>query len=119
MDEQTRQYRLTPAYDVLDTRLHLPQETRTALKLFKDDFETESYQANAFYAYDDFVEFARRLELVEARVQRILKQMIEKQAEIFALVDRSRLPGECKRLYKEHVQDSIKALSHSHARLHS
>jgi serine/threonine-protein kinase HipA len=114
-EEQTREYRLTPAYDLLNTRLHLPNETRTALALFKDDFETASYQANAFYAYDDFAELARRLQLVETRFARIMKEFVEKKEMVFSFVDRSRLPDECKQLYKDHVRDSINALSYSYA----
>src|SRR6202030_3091681 len=66
-NEQTGEYNLTPAYDLLNTRLHLPDESRTALELFKDDFETESYKANGYYAYDDFVVLAQSLRRVEIR----------------------------------------------------
>jgi serine/threonine-protein kinase HipA len=112
-NEQTGEYNLTPAYDLLNTRLHLPNELRTALSLFKDDFETASYQANAFYAYDDFVAFAQRLGLVEKRYKRILQSFIDKKEAVFSLIDSSVLPDEWKRLYKEHVQDSVQALSYS------
>jgi serine/threonine-protein kinase HipA len=115
MESQTSQYRLTPAYDLLDTRLHLPNETRTALELFKDEFETASFKANAFYAHDDFREFARRLLLEDARAERILNGFVEKKDEIYALVDRSQLSDECKQLYKEHVQDSMKAIAYSYS----
>lgn len=112
-NEQTGEYNLSPAYDLMNTRLHLPDESRTALELFKDDFETESYKANAFYAHDDFVEFARRLGLVEKRYRRILTSYITRQDDVFALIDGSALPAECKALYKEHVQDRVRALAHS------
>ncbi len=112
-NEETGEYNLTPAYDLLNTRLHLPNETRTALDLFKDDFETESYKANAFYAYDDFVVFAQRLGLVEIRYRRILEKFIAAQEAVFALIDCSMLPEECKQLYKEHVIDMGQALSYS------
>ncbi len=111
--EQTGEYRLTPAYDLLNTRLHLPNETPTALDLFKDDFETESYKANAFYAYDDFVVFAQRFGLVEKRYKRMLQSFIDGKEAVFSLIDCSRLPEECKRLYKEHVQDRVQAISYS------
>ncbi len=111
--EQTGEYNLTPAYDLLNTRLHLPDESRTALELFKDDFETESYKANAFYAYDDFVVFAQRLGLVEIRYQRILEQFIAEQEAVFSLIDCSMLPDKCKQLYKGHVKDRRQALSYS------
>ncbi|MBY0230469.1 MAG: hypothetical protein K2W96_14385, partial [Gemmataceae bacterium] len=102
-------------YDLLDTRLHLPHESRTALELFKDEFETESFQANAFYAYDDFAEFARRLGLVETRFKRIMERFIGCREEVFSLITRSTLADECKRLYESHVEDRIKAFSHSFA----
>jgi serine/threonine-protein kinase HipA len=116
-DEATSQYNLTPAYDLLNTRLHMPEETRTALELFKDGFETESFRANAFYAYDDFAEFAKRLGLIEKRFQRILEMFVSKEKEVRELVDRSMLSEECKSLYKGHVNDRIRALSHSLAGL--
>ncbi len=112
-NEHTGEYNLTPAYDLLNTRLHLPDESRTALELFKGDFETESYRANAFYAYDDFVVFAQRLGLVEMRYRRILEQFIAGQEAVFSLIDCSMLPEECKQLYKGHVQDRVRALSYS------
>ncbi len=110
--EDTGEYRLTPAYDLLDTRLHLPDESRTALGLFKDGFETESFKANGFYAYDDFVELARRFGVVRPRYERILKGFVDKKDDIFAFIERSTLQEDCKQLYKAHVGDSIMALSH-------
>jgi serine/threonine-protein kinase HipA len=115
--EDTGEYRLTPAYDLLNTRLHLATETRMALDLFKDDFTTESYKANAFYAHDDFAVFAQRLRLVETRYKRTLQTFVDRTKAVFSLIDRSNLPDDCKQLYKEHVEDSIKALSYSYGGL--
>lgn len=112
-DDATGQYHLTPAYDLLNTRLHLPDETRTALELFKDEFETESFRANAFHACDDFAELAKRLGLVEKRSKRILETFIGNGAEVEAMIDASGLSDECKGLYKAHVRDRIRELSHS------
>jgi serine/threonine-protein kinase HipA len=113
-NEEYGDYTLTPAYDLLNTRLHVPDETRTALPLFKDDFQTESYQANAFYAFDDFQELAKRLGLHEARFARIMHAAVAKEGEVFSLIDRSALSEECKQSYKEGVRDSIRALSYSY-----
>lgn len=110
--DDSGEYRLTPAYDLLNTRLHVPDESYLALKLFKDDYETESFKANSFYAYDDFVEFAKRLGLVQVRYERILQGFIDKQGEVNAMIDGSALPGDCKELYKGHVENSVKALKH-------
>jgi len=112
-DEETGEYNLTPAYDLLNTRLHVPNESRTALELFKDDFETESYKANAFYAYDDFVTFAQKLGLIESRYKKILETFISKQEDVNLLIGCSRLSEECKALYSEHVKDRVRAFSSS------
>lgn len=45
-------YRLTPAYDLLNTALHVNDGNGLALSLFEDDFETPSFKANAYLAYD-------------------------------------------------------------------
>lgn len=115
--EDTQEYRLTPAYDLLNSRLHVPTETRMALDLFKDNVTTESYKANAFYAYDDFVLFAQKLDLVETRYKRILQRFVDSQEAMFSLIDRSLLPDDCKQLYKQHVQDSVRALAYSYSGL--
>jgi serine/threonine-protein kinase HipA len=114
-NEQYGDYTLTPAYDLLNTRLHVPNEERTALALFKDDFETDSYKANGYYAYDDFRELAKRLGLLETRSRLILQSVIDRKAAVFSLIERSALAEECKRLYKSHIQDSIRAFSYSYA----
>ncbi len=112
-NEQTGEYNLSPAYDLLNTRLHLPDESRTALELFKDGFETESYKANAYYAYDDFVVFAQKLGLVESRSKRILEEVITSGEAVLFLIECSMLPKECQQLYGKHVEDRIRALSGS------
>lgn len=116
-DDTTSQYNLTPAYDLLNTRLHLPDESRTALDLFEDDFETASYTKQAFYAYDDFAELAKRLGLVETRFRRIMEMFIGKENDVEAMIDASELPNECKGLYKDHVRDRVAALADSLAKL--
>lgn len=114
-NEESGDYTLSPAYDLLCTRLHAPDETRTALDLFKDDFETESYRINAYYAYDDFRELANRLGLHPGRFKRFMQSAVSKEPGIFSLIDRSALSAECKQVYKDSVRDSIRALSYSFA----
>jgi serine/threonine-protein kinase HipA len=114
-NEESGDYTLSPAYDLLCTRLHAPDETRTALNLFKDDFETESYRINGYYAYDDFQELANRLGLHPGRFKRFMQSAVSKESAIFSLVDRSALSEECKQVYKESVRDSLRALSYSFA----
>ena len=114
-NEESGDYTLSPAYDLLCTRLHVPYETRTALALFKDDFETESYRINAYYAYDDFQELANRLGLHAGRFKRFMQFAVSKEAEMSSVIDRSLLSEQCKQVYKDSVRDSIRALSYSYA----
>ena len=102
-NEEGGDYTLTPAYDLLNTRLHVPNESRTALSLFKGDFETESHRINGFYAYDDFQELANRLGLHPGRFQRFMHTTVSKEPEMFSLIDRSVLTEQCRQLYKDHV----------------
>ena len=62
-----------------------------ALELFMG--ETESYNADAFYAYDDFAQLTKRPELVKNRPNRILEAFIGKGSEVEAMVDAS---GHCR-----------------------
>ena len=73
-----KRFSTTPAYDLLNTRLHVPNEFRTALPLFKGDFETESHRINGFYACDDFQELANRLGLHPGRFQRFMHTTVSK-----------------------------------------
>jgi len=105
---------LTPAYDLLNTRLHLPHESIMALQLFMNDFQTESFQRNGFYARDDFYEFGIRIGIMPQRVNRILDTIVVRSTRIAGLVSRSWLPEELKTQYNEMVEDRAKALSYSY-----
>lgn len=60
-------YRLAPAYDLLSTSLHFPEEFPLALDLFRDGELTPSFEALGFWTGADFLELARRWELVATR----------------------------------------------------
>ena len=106
-------YDLTPAYDLLNTSLHIPYEqSRTALDLFKDedDFKTPFYEANGFYGTPDFMEFAKRIGVVEKRASRFIKQAIDAVPAMEKMLDKSFLSEQGKAKYKESIRDRAKAL---------
>lgn len=109
-------YLLTPAYDLLNTRLHLPNETTMALPLFKDDYHTESYKRNGFYAHDDFFEFGIKIGITENRANRFLDTIVGYDTEMEALIQRSFLGDELTEQYVEMVSERRKALSYSFSR---
>lgn len=104
-------YRLTPAYDILNTRFHLPNEAGdTALDLFKDDFEAVSYKTNAFYAKDDFFLLGERIGMKPARINMLLDKFAGGFADLESLIQRSAFKESSKKSYLDLVRDRIKRL---------
>ena len=97
---------LTPAYDLLCTRIHSPGEADMALTLFKDRF-TETYDAHGFYTYDDFLEFGKVLGIKKSRVVKIIEEFNGKEEGIDKLVDTSFLRDDVKQLYKQTYKDKL------------
>lgn len=114
-DASRDMYRVTPAYDLVNTRIHLPDETAMALDLFADGYETESYRANGFFARDDFTAFGQRIGLNPDRVRRFIDGVCDKEREIVSLLEASFLNEDLKHLYREHVRDRIRALRYSYS----
>ncbi|MBT1696017.1 HipA domain-containing protein [Fulvivirgaceae bacterium PWU4] len=102
-------YILTPAYDLLCTRIHSSGEADMALTLFKDRF-TEAYDAHGFYTYDDFLEFGSVLGIKESRVGKIIDEFNGKEERIDQLVDASFLRDDLRAFYKQTYKDKLTRL---------
>ena len=112
--EEYGDYHLSPAYDLVNTKIHLPQEGDTALEIFKGDFQTESYGINGKYCMDDFTEFGKRLGLKERRMNKILREFTRDNLhEVEGLIMRSFLSDELKKRYVELVKERIARLEYS------
>ena len=109
-------YILSPAYDLINTKLHL-DDTAIALSngLFKDDYSTPSFEANGFYAYDDFYEFGLKIGLVKSRLIKILDKFRSRSGKVQALIKRSFLNEEMKKMYSSSYENRLKALNYSMA----
>ena len=105
-------YELTPAYDLINTSLHA-DGFRTALDLFKDEenYNGKFFKDNGFYGASDFLEFARRIGIVEKRAQKFILDITAHIPEMDEMLDKSFLSDEAKVLYKERIRDRAKALS--------
>lgn len=111
-------YVLSPAYDLINTRLHV-KDPELALKdgMFKDDYYTPSYEANGFLAYDDFWEFGLKIGLIKSRLAKILYEFRTPKSEVGDLTERSYLDETCKKLYLGTYQTRLKALNNSFSKL--
>jgi serine/threonine-protein kinase HipA len=102
-------YMLTPAYDLLCTRIHSAQESDMALPLLKDRF-TDAFQVQGFYTLPDFKEIGRVIGIKDSRVARIINEFNGKDESIDHLVDRSFLKDEIKVDFKSYYKDKLKRI---------
>lgn len=93
-------YLLSPAYDLINTRLHV-DDTDFALSkgLFVDNFKSEQYKKNGHPSIQDFIEFAKRIGVSETRVEKLLYPFTQKQPLVETLVNNSFLNEANKRGY--------------------
>jgi len=105
-------FELSPAYDLMNTSLHA-SDSRTALDMFKDEdsFQTDFYRDNGFYGAADFMEFAKRIGIVETRALRFVKDIVAHVPEMDSMLGQSFLSDEAKRQYRESIRDRVKALT--------
>ena len=102
-------YVLTPAYDLIATSLHFPDEARTALDLF-DDFETESFRQNAFYRRPDFLKLAECYGMSRVRAERVLDRFAVNKDTVLDLIGRSFLSALAKADYRTRFMDRLQAM---------
>jgi len=100
LESENGDYFLSPAYDLINTRLHV-DDTDFALDrgLFADNFESESYKKTLHRGKEDFMEFAKRIGVREDRLEKLLAPFLLKQDKTEMLVNRSFLSTQNKREY--------------------
>ena len=93
-------YLLSPAYDLVNTKLHM-DDSDFALNrgLFADNFKSDTYKKGGHPSKTDFIEFAKRIGVTEGRVEKLLSPFLEKQPFMETLVSRSFLSDANKRGY--------------------
>jgi serine/threonine-protein kinase HipA len=103
-------YVLTPAYDLLCTSLHFPNEARTALDMF-ETFESDSFKRNGFCKRPDFLQLADIYGIAKARAKRRLKQFVDGEEPVVNLIAHSFLSDEAKADYQKRFHDRLKAIT--------
>jgi len=101
---------LSPAYDILNTKLHLPAESSTALDFFADDFETDEFRQNGFYSGTDFLELAERFGIKTDRAENIVRTVESLPEKADALVSVSLLSEGARDSYMAVVRDRSRAV---------
>jgi serine/threonine-protein kinase HipA len=103
-------YALSPAYDLMCTLLHIPNENDMALDLYQGCYNSEFYGSYGFFGQPDFRIFAGKLGIQPIRVQRLLTQMLISRTEVIALIENSFLPDEQKRTYIGKYEERLRRL---------
>ena len=105
-------YILSPAYDLVNTRIHV-DDTDFALsrKLFKDEYQSPTWKSKGHAAANDFVELAKRIGVTEARSKTLLEPFLKRQEFVETLVNRSFLSVAEKRRYLLHYNTRRKFLT--------
>jgi serine/threonine-protein kinase HipA len=96
-------YILSPAYDLVNTRIHI-DDSDFALDggLFKDDFESEEMKRNGRVGLGDFYECAKRLGISETRRDKLIEVFLVRNRTVETLVQGSFLDDQAKRTFLEH-----------------
>lgn len=93
-------YLLSPAYDLINTRLHV-DDTDFALNkgLFADNFKSDQFKKSGHPGKSDFIEFAKRIGVMESRIDKLMNPFFQKQPLVETLVNHSFLNDANKRGY--------------------
>lgn len=96
-------YLLSPAYDLVNSRIHANDPMFGLDKgLFKDDFKSGIYKTSGYPGKNDFIELAKRMEIQEKRIDKLLAPFLERQVLVEDLVNRSFLNEQTKKAYLTH-----------------
>jgi serine/threonine-protein kinase HipA len=100
LESSSGDYLLSPAYDLVNTNLHV-DDTDFALDkgLFADNYKSEQHKKSGHPSKSDFTEFALRIGVTESRVEKLLNPFLEKQLLVETLISRSFLAEANKRGY--------------------
>ncbi len=108
-------YLLSPAYDLINTAIHIPNDSYFALEdgLFSGDYQSESFQTLGFYTYDDFYEFGLRIGMLEIRIRKLLDKYRSVNHQTLSLIDRSFLTPYVKERYAGQYHQRVSMLNNS------
>lgn len=105
-------YVLTPAYDLLNTAVHFPNEpTATGLDFFADGHFTPAYETLGFYSSADFIELGAAFGVMKAEVREMISLFHAHRDEVAQMIETSRLSDEARSRYIFRFHDRLKAIA--------
>ena len=111
LESRSGDYLLSPAYDLINTRIHVDDADFALDKgLFSDGFQSDARKRSGHSSFLDFTEFGRRLGMNESRVMKLSAPFLEKQPLVETLTHHSFLNDKCKRAYLLHYNTRLNRL---------
>ena len=104
LESASGDYLLSPAYDLIDTRLHVDDTDFALTGLFADTFQSPASKNKGHASAEDFREFGRRIGVQPKRMDKLLTPFLLKQEQVESLISRSFLNDPAKRGYLMHYQ---------------
>ncbi|MBR6022652.1 MAG: HipA domain-containing protein [Kiritimatiellae bacterium] len=105
-------YILTPAYDLLNTAVHFPNEpSATALDFFADGHFTPAYETLGFHSSADFVELGAAFGVPGNEVREALALFAARRDAVERRIAVSRLSAEARTRYLSKFADRLRAIS--------
>lgn len=108
-------YILSPAYDLMDTRIHVDEDGFFALsdELFKEWYWSDCRIKNSqhYPCKEDFIVFGNKIGITENRVSKLLAPFLKKQADVENLVKKSFLDEDTKVQYLVHYNERLEMLN--------
>lgn len=100
LETSSGDYFLSPAYDLINTRLHVDDSDFAFDRgLFLDNFRSEQFKKSGHPSKKDFIEFGIRIGVAKSRVEKLLNPFLTKQPLVERLVRASFLTESNKRGY--------------------
>lgn len=104
-------YLLAPAYDLLNTSIHVVDEDFALQSgLIPEAEYSDVYTRTGHPCRADFETFGRRIGALSKKMTEILDLFVQEQPEVYALIDRSFLDERVKRMYKRSYQERLSRL---------
>lgn len=107
-------YILCPAYDLLNSSLHI-QDEDFALEggLFTKEFYSQIYHQKGHPCQDDFMTFGRIIGVPDMQIKKIMHCFLTSQPLVFDLTEQSFLDEKMKRMYLRSYEERLKRIRRS------
>ena len=101
---------LSPAYDLVATSVHIPNESPLALDLFADGHFTAAFETLGFYSAADFIELGEKFGIPPEGVRAEIQRFLDSGAEVGREVEGAYLSEAAKADYLAAFHNRLKAI---------